>query len=364
MGSNFIFTEFTLLDWSQVTSECISHQQRQRRWLTHEFRPALSPHLNWIRCKPGLENLAQSFSFFSHNESKALSKRRELCRAFWHAVHSLGIILRIRLVSSRIIQWDLNYSECWHVKSGREHVPVLVCRVFIGGSICFPLQGAAWGSLIYPADSISISCSTSGSSGTFAGSARSCKRWTSFQCPFKDSPFTWRQTWHHDAFGFLVQMADQIDRSTIIIVRCEAKFPVTKLDILETSEFFWEEVNLFRGAVKCAKFCSSSFTWRSTYPLLSMVDWVSLHLSSRRKLWKVKLDCFCTTIFSVRFATPQIWQVFHFTDCDYQIRKAIFYTVTVPLWWSDFVPLALNQLPQSRTIVSARSAFQISKMMD
>jgi hypothetical protein len=29
--------------------------------------------------------------------------------------------------------------------TGRELVPVLVYRVFIGGSICFPLQGAAWG---------------------------------------------------------------------------------------------------------------------------------------------------------------------------------------------------------------------------
>jgi hypothetical protein len=32
--------------------------------------------------KLGLENLAQAFSFFSHNESKALSKRRELCKFF------------------------------------------------------------------------------------------------------------------------------------------------------------------------------------------------------------------------------------------------------------------------------------------
>jgi hypothetical protein len=29
--------------------------------------------------KFGLENLAQLFSFFGHHESKALSKRRELC---------------------------------------------------------------------------------------------------------------------------------------------------------------------------------------------------------------------------------------------------------------------------------------------
>jgi hypothetical protein len=112
--------------------------------------------------------------------------------------------------------------------------------------------------LSYSMDSISISCSTSGSSGTFAGSARCCKQWTSFQCRFNDSPFTWRQTWHRDAFGFRVQMADQIDRPTIIIVRCEAKFPVKKPDILETSEFCWEEINLFRGAVNCARFCSSS----------------------------------------------------------------------------------------------------------
>jgi hypothetical protein len=32
------------------------------------------------RGKLGLENLAQPFSFFSHNESKVLSKRRELCK--------------------------------------------------------------------------------------------------------------------------------------------------------------------------------------------------------------------------------------------------------------------------------------------
>jgi hypothetical protein len=112
--------------------------------------------------------------------------------------------------------------------------------------------------LICSTDSISIFCNTSGSSGTFAGPARWCKQWTSFQCRFKDSPFTWRQTWHLAAFGFLAQMADQIDRSTMIIVRYEAKFPVKKADILETSEFFWEEVNLFRGAVKGARFCSSS----------------------------------------------------------------------------------------------------------
>jgi hypothetical protein len=30
----------------------------------------------------GLENLAQPFSFFSHNESKPLSERRELCKVF------------------------------------------------------------------------------------------------------------------------------------------------------------------------------------------------------------------------------------------------------------------------------------------
>jgi hypothetical protein len=114
--------------------------------------------------------------------------------------------------------------------------------------------------LICSADSISISCSTSGSSGTFARSARWCKQWTSFQCRFKDSPFTWRRTWHRDAFGFLIQMADRIDRRTIIIVRCEAKFRVKKPDILERSEFFWEEVNLFRWAVKCAGFYSSSLS--------------------------------------------------------------------------------------------------------
>jgi hypothetical protein len=30
----------------------------------------------------GLENIAQPFCFFNHNESKALSKRRELCKFF------------------------------------------------------------------------------------------------------------------------------------------------------------------------------------------------------------------------------------------------------------------------------------------
>jgi hypothetical protein len=43
---------------------------------------------------------------------------------------------------------------------------------------------------------------------------------------------------HRDAFCFLVQMADQIDQSAIVIVSCEAKFPVKKPDILETREFF------------------------------------------------------------------------------------------------------------------------------
>jgi hypothetical protein len=43
---------------------------------------------------------------------------------------------------------------------------------------------------------------------------------------------------HRDAFGFLVQIADQIDRSTIIIVRCEATYPIKKPNIQETSEFF------------------------------------------------------------------------------------------------------------------------------
>jgi hypothetical protein len=32
--------------------------------------------------KLALENFAQPFSFFSHIESKALSKRRELCKVF------------------------------------------------------------------------------------------------------------------------------------------------------------------------------------------------------------------------------------------------------------------------------------------
>jgi hypothetical protein len=54
--------------------------------------------------KLGLEDLAQLFSLFSHNESKALSKRRELCKVFWHSVDSLGIILRIYLVSPRVIR--------------------------------------------------------------------------------------------------------------------------------------------------------------------------------------------------------------------------------------------------------------------
>jgi hypothetical protein len=43
---------------------------------------------------------------------------------------------------------------------------------------------------------------------------------------------------HRDALGFFVQVVDQIDRSTIIIVRCEAKFPVKNPGILESSEFF------------------------------------------------------------------------------------------------------------------------------
>jgi hypothetical protein len=32
--------------------------------------------------KLGVENPAQVFSFFSHNESKAPSKRREMCKVF------------------------------------------------------------------------------------------------------------------------------------------------------------------------------------------------------------------------------------------------------------------------------------------
>jgi hypothetical protein len=32
--------------------------------------------------KLGLENLAQPSGFFSHNESKAISKKRELCKVF------------------------------------------------------------------------------------------------------------------------------------------------------------------------------------------------------------------------------------------------------------------------------------------
>jgi hypothetical protein len=41
---------------------------------------------------------------------------------------------------------------------------------------------------------------------------------------------------HRDAFGFFVQVADQIDRSTIIIGRYEAKFPVKSL-------VFWSQLN-------------------------------------------------------------------------------------------------------------------------
>jgi hypothetical protein len=36
----------------------------------------------FVSGKLGLENLAQPFSFFSHNESKASSKRLELCKVF------------------------------------------------------------------------------------------------------------------------------------------------------------------------------------------------------------------------------------------------------------------------------------------
>jgi hypothetical protein len=38
----------------------------------------------------------------------------------------------------------------------------------------------------------------------------------------------------------------------------QGKVSGQKPDILETSEFFWEEINLFQGAVKCARFWSSS----------------------------------------------------------------------------------------------------------
>jgi hypothetical protein len=50
-----------------------------------------------------LENHAQLFSFFSDTESKAISKSCELCKIFFDTLW-LGIILRIYLVSSRIIQ--------------------------------------------------------------------------------------------------------------------------------------------------------------------------------------------------------------------------------------------------------------------
>jgi hypothetical protein len=75
----------------------------------------------------------------------ALSNRGELCKDFWHSAASLEIVLRIYLASSLIIQWNLGYSECWDVKSGRGYGPVLVYRVFIGGSIFFPMQKAVWG---------------------------------------------------------------------------------------------------------------------------------------------------------------------------------------------------------------------------
>jgi hypothetical protein len=108
-----------------------------------------------------------------------------------------------------------------------------VYRVFIGGSIYFPLQGAAW-------DLFDLLSGFHPNLMQYKWFLRDvhgvCEMAQAMN--FKDSPFTWRRTWHCDAFGFLVQMADQIDRLTIIIVRCEAKFPVKKPDILETSEFF------------------------------------------------------------------------------------------------------------------------------
>jgi hypothetical protein len=112
-----------------------------------------------------------------------------------------------------------------------------VYRVFIGGSACFSLQGAAWGLF----DLLSGFHLNLLQYKWFLRDVRGvCEmvQAMDFQCGFKDSPFTWKQTWHRDAFGFLVQMDDQIDWSLIIIVRCEAKFPFKKLDILETSEFF------------------------------------------------------------------------------------------------------------------------------
>jgi hypothetical protein len=48
-------------------------------------KPSIDKSEEVVRCvlhKLGLENLAQPFSFFNHNESKALSKRRELGKCF------------------------------------------------------------------------------------------------------------------------------------------------------------------------------------------------------------------------------------------------------------------------------------------
>jgi hypothetical protein len=109
-----------------------------------------------------------------------------------------------------------------------------VYRVLIGGPICFPLQGAAWGLF----DLLSGFHLNLLQYKWFLRDVRGvCEivQAMNFSIRFKDSPFTWTQTLHRDAFSFLVQMADQIDWSTIIIVRCEAKFPIKSL-------IFWRQM--------------------------------------------------------------------------------------------------------------------------
>jgi hypothetical protein len=189
---------------------------------------------------------------------------------FWHSVASLGIILRIYLVSSRIIQRDLNYSECWDVKSGREHVPVLACRVFIGGtSTAEEFCGALHGSFhllgtIGPtiprdrtASPMSIVCSVLISCWMRFCRLGKAKKWcrTFLWCDNMLFRMGSSSPWHRR-----LPCSNGRPNWSVNIHYCDmwGKVSCQKLDILETSEFFWEEVNLVRGAVKCARFCSSS----------------------------------------------------------------------------------------------------------
>jgi hypothetical protein len=113
-----------------------------------------------------------------------------------------------------------------------------VYRVFFGGPIWFSLQGPACGLFDLLSGFHLNLLQYKWFLRDVRGVCEMVQAMNFFPVLFKNSPFTWRQTWHRDAFGFLVQMADQIDRLTIIIVRCEAKFPTKKPDILETSKFF------------------------------------------------------------------------------------------------------------------------------